>query len=339
MPPARGDPARAAEQQPVPRHPRGQRHGQGDRRPHREGDRIQPGQPADGPRAPGDRVRVRSSTLRLPPDGGHPDPGHRHLRDQRRDGASRPRLVPVLPGAGRRPDAAAPAGHRQRQSGARGPADGGAEGDRQAPCVDRGLRQHGCPVLGQDGHADRGRRPRSLGRRFRGESQREGATLCLPECPIRVGVRQSDRRGDPRRSAVRPDRLSEARRSALRLPPQAAQHPRRGGRPVPPRDQGGGRQRAGCVFARGDGRGNDGGARGGEGRDRPPLRGAGHRGIPHARRGLPRPRPRHVPHQGARDRHDLRGIPRAPRPAQGSHRGDGPGTGRARRHPEDHHGR
>ncbi len=51
-----------------------------------------------------DRVRARHPAVRLPPHGGHAAPDDRHLRHQRLLQASGPRLVPLLAGAGGRPD-------------------------------------------------------------------------------------------------------------------------------------------------------------------------------------------------------------------------------------------
>ena len=80
-------------------------------------------------------------------------------------------------------------------------------------------------------------------------SERTGLYAYL-NASLQSGYCQPDRRGHRRRGTPGGDRLSQARRGALRFRPQAAQRAGRRGREEPARDQGGPGERAGGLHVR-----------------------------------------------------------------------------------------
>ena len=123
---------------------------------------------------------------------------------------ARPGLLPLLPGARRRPDPAAAARDHQHQPRPRRPAHGRQQGHRQAARLHRELRQHERPVLRQDGHAHRGHRPAPRRPGHRRQRKATGPAVRLSQRLLRDGIPQPDRRGHPRRRPIRHRRRTKS---------------------------------------------------------------------------------------------------------------------------------
>ncbi len=137
------------------------------------------------------------------------------------------RLAALLHGARGRADPAASTGHHQHQPRARGEADGAGEGHRETPGLDREPGQHGRPLLRQDRDPDRGGGPAAPGPGRPGAGERARPPLRLPQCLVGDRLPQPHRRRHPDLPAARHLGVHEARRGAVRLRSQAAEHPGR----------------------------------------------------------------------------------------------------------------
>ena len=324
---------------PLHGHPRGQRQRRRGRRPHGDDDRVRQGGRAVAAAVPGNGVRARGAAIRLPPHGGHAGARDRDLRGQRVLPATGAPSDHLLARRGRRPDASVAAGHHQHQPRPWREADGGRQGHRPTPVVDRELRQHERALLRQDGNPHRGSGPRPLRRGPGRPGERRGAPLRLPQRRLRNRPGEPDRRGDPQPPSVRPDRVHEARRGAVRLHPQAPDRTCRGQGPARDGDQGGAGRSARGLLHRQDGRRHRRGDRGGPRANRRAVRRPLQPGISHDRRRVARPGigSRGLPGPGIR--HGVRRHARPLRPAQGRGGEDDREPASSRRHCEDDHGR